>query len=523
MNCLRLGASNLRGRCRLLLLLVITVAVGLTACARKNPYVVDLMPAPDLYMNGKIDPFAEIDGEIQVPYKGMLYATDRKPTGQPGPPFYLNARGFELRLGVAEVELGDGRYTWEEARRLSLLKNRAERYPLKVTAVEEAGILDRSFSIFTDPETIPEDPKAPGRRFAAWIDAKLDVSKKKDITIYVHGYKVVFTNPVLVATELWHYLAYDGVFIAYAWPSTPKTLAYAADLETTVLSASNLRNLLEFLAEETDAERIHLLGYSAGTRVVLNTLFQLALIHQDDDPEEVRRKRKLGRVILVGSDYDRQLFGALVADGLLEVPESVTIYVSRQDKALNASRRLFRRDRLGQIDKAGLSPAALRFLEDTPQLVFVDVSEVEGSTEGNGHAYFRKSPWASSDILMALMYDLEPGQRGLVSEPSCPVWTFPEDYVERLRAAQKAANPDFFEHRHDSETFQIRGTVVYRDLEGGFFAIESDDGKTYEPLNLPDAFQKDGLKVMAKVRIREDLGSIRMAGDIVEILEIDAR
>jgi len=523
MNCIRLRPADRRNRWRRLFLLVIAVAVGLTACARKNPYVVDLMPAPDLYMDGKIDPFGAIDGEIQVPYRGMLYATDRKPAPEPGPPFYLNDRGFELRFGVAKVELGEGQYTWEEARRISLLKNRAESYPLKMTAVEEAGILDRSFSIFTDPERVPEDPKAPGRLFADWIDAKLSVSKKKDITIYVHGYKVVFANPVLVATELWHYLAYDGVFIAYAWPSTPKTLAYAADLETTVLSASNLRNLLEFLAEETDAERIHLLGYSAGTRVVLNTLFQLTLIHQDDSPEEIRQKRKLGRVILVGSDYDRQLFGALVADGLLKVPESMTIYVSRQDKALNASRWLFRRDRLGQIDEAGMSPAALRLLEETPKLVFVDASGVEGSTEGNGHAYFRKSPWASSDILMALMYDLEPGQRGLITKPGHPVWTFPEDYAERLRAALKAANPELFQDGHEKDTLEIRGTVVFRDLEGGFFAIESEDGKTYEPLDLPEAFQKDGLKVMATVRVRKDVGSIRMAGDIVDILEITAR
>ena len=520
MNCIRLCAADLRSRWRFFLLLVIAVAAGLTACAGKNPYVVDLMPAPDLFMDGKIDPFGEIDGNIQVPYRGMLYATDRKPSPEPGQPFYLDERGFELRLGVAEVELGEGQYTWEEARRISLLKNRAERYPLQVTAVEETGILDSSFSIFTDPKTIPKDPKAAGRQFADWVDAKLAVSKKKDVYIYVHGYKVVFTNPVLVATELWHYLAYDGVFIAYAWPSTPETFAYAADLETTVLSAYNLRNLLEFLAEETDAERIHILGYSAGTRVVLNTLFQFTLIHQDNDPDEVRRKGKLGRIILVGSDYDRQLFGALVADGLLTVPASMTVYVSREDKALEASRWLFRRDRLGQIDETGLSPAALRFLEDTPKLVFVDVSDVEGSTEGNGHAYFRNSPWASSDILMALMYDLEPAARGLVHEPGRPIWTFPENYVERLRAALQAANPDLFQGSHDADAFEIIGTVVYNDLEGGFFAIESEDGKTYKPLDLPETFQKDGMRVRATVRVRNDVGSIHMAGDIVEILEI---
>ena len=94
----------------------------------------------------------------------------------------------------------------------------------------------------------------------------------------MHGYKVVFENPLLVAAELWHFLGYDGVFIAYAWPSTPKKLAYFSDLETTSLSAYNLRIFLEYLARETDAENIHIIGYSAGTRLVINALNQLALI-----------------------------------------------------------------------------------------------------------------------------------------------------------------------------------------------------------------------------------------------------
>ena len=56
---------------------------------------------------------------------------------------------------------------------------------------------------------------------------------------------MVFTNPLLISAELWHFLGYDGVFIAYAWPSTPKTLAYAADLETTALSAHFLQMLIQ--------------------------------------------------------------------------------------------------------------------------------------------------------------------------------------------------------------------------------------------------------------------------------------
>ena len=433
-----------------ILIAAIVLIFGFTACARKNPYIIELMPAPKVYIDKSVDPFAEIDLNIKAPYNGMLYATDRRPNSEPEKPFYLNKRGFVLRLGVAKVEMGEGQYTMEEARRISLLKNRADNYPLKVTAVEEAGILDRSFSIFTDPEIIPADPKAAERRFAELINAKLAISKKKDVYIYVHGYKVVFSNPVLVATELWHYLAYDGVFIAFAWPSTPERLAYTSDLETAELSTYNLRNLLKFLAEDTKAERIHILGYSAGTRVVLNTLSQLSFIHKNDDKAKIRRRLHIGRIILVGSDYDRQLFGALLAEGMLKIPETMTIYMSHKDKALNISGWLFRRDRLGQIDKLALNPIVVQYLNKTPQLILIDVSNAEGSAEGNGHAYFRNSPWVSSDILMSLMYDLDPNERGLITTSERPIWTFPNDYIERLKTALMTANPNIFKENQEN-------------------------------------------------------------------------
>jgi len=428
-----------------LMSVILSLALGFTACTKNNTYIIDLMPSPDIYLDEEIDPFSGIDTDIEAPYFGMLYATDRNPVSDPGEPYYANDRGFLLRLGNAGVAMGEGQYTWEEARQISLLKNRGGNYPLKVTGVDEIGVLDRSISVFTPPEKFPAHPEAPGRQFAELINAKLAISKKKDIYIYVHGYKVVFSNPILVATELWHYIAYDGVFIAFAWPSTPKATAYMSDLETAVLSAYNLRKLLEFIAENTEAERIHILGYSAGTRVVLNALSQLMFMHKDEGRAKISQQFRIGRVILVGSDFDRQLFGALLAEGVLNTVDTMTIYISRHDKALGLSRRIFSRDRLGGLmDQESLNPVVVQYLHRTPQLDLIDVSDVEGATKGNGHAYFRNSPWASSDILMALMYDLEPEERGLVNTPERPIWTFPDDYIKRLKAALRSANPALF-------------------------------------------------------------------------------
>lgn len=420
--------SSLRKGTFLLLVVLMLVACG----SKKNIYEINLMPAPDIYQEDIANPFVDHDPIANIPYDGILYATDRQPA-EGSKEFYANERGGLLRLGIGSFKIGDEEITWEEARRISLLKNRSSNYPIKLTSVEELGILDRSLHMFTPSGVFPEDPHAPAEQFARHIDEKLDRSEIKDIFIYVHGFKVVFNNPLLVAAELWHFLGYEGVFIAYAWPSTPSNRAYVADLETAALSSQNFRKLLQFLAEETHARRIHIIGYSAGTRVVIGALHQLAILHHGDTRQSIQEQVKIGNVILVGSDYDTQLFGGCIVDGMLKVPKSMSIYVSETDKALGWSKWLFKRHRLGQLVlEQEINPKVVRFLDKNQELQFIDVTGAQGSATGNGHAYFRKSPWVSSDILMALMYDLKPDERGLVQSEQMPVWQYPDNYIEKL-------------------------------------------------------------------------------------------
>ena len=136
-----LATLTLRG----FILLAATLAV--TACATGGPYQLNLMPAPDVYDDGAIDPFTDTDPIEKIPYSGILYATNRAPAvDEEG--YYLNQRGGVLRLGAARIQLGKEGVTWEEARQISLAKNRTDKYPLKVTEVEELGILDRSGAFF---------------------------------------------------------------------------------------------------------------------------------------------------------------------------------------------------------------------------------------------------------------------------------------------------------------------------------------------------------------------------------------
>jgi len=313
---------------------VLAVATLLSACASAPVDQIELMPAPDVYGDGLLNPLPDTSPFDRIPYDGILFATDRSPATEEDPEqYYRNDRGQVVRLGIAEIQFGKKEFTWEFARRISMLKSRSEEYPVKISNVEEWGILDSSIPYWFDTSLISEDERPPDAtaRFTEAINAQLSVSKKKHVYLFVHGYKVVYENPVLVSAELWHFLGYDGAFIAYAWPSTPSKFAYIKDSDTSAGYARNFRLLLETIAENTDAEEVHVIGYSNGTRLVLRALEQLALIHEGESADEIWEQLHLRNVILVGSDLDRGVFGSYMADGILNVSKHLTtrLWVSR--------------------------------------------------------------------------------------------------------------------------------------------------------------------------------------------------
>ncbi len=288
----------------------------LSACSSNKPVSIDLMAAPEIYHDERITPFKNAGPvDIKDPFY-IFYATDRQPAEDlQQSPYYLPERSHVIRLGRAQVKMGGGEYTWEQTREITLLKKRSKKYPLSLKSVEEFGVLDSTIGavdkLYLEAETSPE----PGKDYAAAINKRLASSEVKDIYIYTHGYKVHFDNPILVSAELYHFLGYEGVFIAYSWPATPSMWAYASDLETTRYTANDFRAFLEYLAENTDAERIHIIGYSAGTRVVIDAIWQLALLSQGENKDVLSDKYKIGQVVLLASDYGEAHWGSLIREG----------------------------------------------------------------------------------------------------------------------------------------------------------------------------------------------------------------
>jgi hypothetical protein len=64
------------------------------------------------------------------------------------------------------------------------------------------------------------------------------------------------------------------------------------------------------------------------------------------------------------------------------------------------------------------------------------------------------------------------------------------------------------------------GTVVFLSFEGGFYGINGDDGRNYDPMNLPEDLRVDGLRVRFEAKQLKGRASFHMWGTIVELVHI---
>jgi inhibitor of cysteine peptidase len=75
--------------------------------------------------------------------------------------------------------------------------------------------------------------------------------------------------------------------------------------------------------------------------------------------------------------------------------------------------------------------------------------------------------------------------------------------------------------RRDKKEIHGKGTVKYLSFEGGFHGIVGDDGKHYDPLNLPQEFRVDGLQVRFTAIATDHMVSFHTWGYIVKLTSIE--
>ena len=76
-----------------------------------------------------------------------------------------------------------------------------------------------------------------------------------------------------------------------------------------------------------------------------------------------------------------------------------------------------------------------------------------------------------------------------------------------------------FRKTSEKEVISSNGTIKYISLEDGFYGIITNKGEKYLPLNLPEDFKKEGLRVWFKAKPKK-VATIYQWGKPIEILEI---
>ena len=167
------------------------------------------------------------------------------------------------------------------------------------------------------------------------------VGSNRDVLIYVHGFNTSLEEARFRLAQLVVDAKFGGVAVLFTWPSKAALLAYGADKESATASRDANLNLLNDLADTPGIGRIHILAHSMGTWLTMETLRGEALAGTPD------LHGKLGNVMLAAPDIDLSVFKQQITH--LD-PSHFSVYVSKDDRALQVSAGIQGDRRLGALD-----------------------------------------------------------------------------------------------------------------------------------------------------------------------------
>ncbi|EAQ99507.2 hypothetical protein KT71_17596 [Congregibacter litoralis KT71] len=418
-----LSSLRLRGALTTLL-----TAVVMTACS--GPSVQPLMPTPVLFSELGFSPLDHVPEEQRWTPRRVYYATTRQRINDMQRIDYGNDEGSRTALGMTLIGFGTPQLSWSDLSEYSRTEERSSAVDLAVSGLMEIGAYT--------PGTETSDARDETGSLA-WLmrdmNASIEASRDDDLLIYVHGAKVNFYNASAFAAQLDHFMGRDMTSLAFSWPTRQNIIAYGGggDVRRAYRAAPALTSLLEELAKNSKARRIHIVCWSAGGRVVTAALKDLYERHQAPGVD-LREKFRLGTVYYAAADVPaEEFFDALPA--LDSVSSRVVVTVSSKDGALNMA-QLFMGGgtRIGQRNQE-ISADELEQLMATERLEVVDVSrDWEGrGFDITGHRYWFDHPWASTDVVLSVRSDFTPEERGLAPTNLDLLWKIPSDYPERLR------------------------------------------------------------------------------------------
>jgi esterase/lipase superfamily enzyme len=391
------------------------VLLALSGCS-STP---QLMPTPNLYSEGMVDPFIDVDPALRSNKVEVLYLTDRQPENDSSDKrLYGFKRSRSLAFGISTVQFGEN-VSWDDLVKASRTRKRDVDLAISVPTTVETG------RFVATPRSLVEIPGSPDssatdasqraaeKAFKDALAQQMSHTRVKEVYIFVHGFANTFNDGVTTIAQMWHFFGREGVPIAYTWPAGSAGLlrGYNYDRESSEFTGYHLKQTLKLIASCPEVTKVHIIGHSRGTDVVATAIRELHLeiAGAEGDHAKTRSALKLGTVVLAAPDLDLDVTIQRFATARVgRVPERLAMYVQQNDKALGLANWLFSgATRLGEIKSDMFSPAEIHALREaqTPQIVEARVSD----TGAFGHDYFHSNPAVSSDLILLMRYQFKPG------------------------------------------------------------------------------------------------------------------
>ncbi|MCA9286080.1 MAG: alpha/beta hydrolase [Phycisphaerales bacterium] len=449
---LRSRSASSGGATAPLLVLLAVLAPHLAGCA------VNLMPTPNVVAQRGVDAFAQVPESRCTPCAPILFATDRNRLDEDAPvQWYGIERSTSLAYGRCAVEFGTD-LDWNSLVKSSAASFRPAPLGLGIKSVEESGrfpITPVAIGLSEGLPVVSSEAAAEidlaESRFGAMLADELSCDDSGRVLLYVHGYNNTFRDACVVAGQLWHFLGRRGVVVAYSWPAGIGGLrGYTHDRESGEFTIVHLKQLIRAIAACPQVKQLDILAHSRGADVATTALRELHL-ETAAQSRSTRTTLKLGHLVLAAPDLDVQIVGQrIVGEGLHLVPKSFTVYFSADDNAIGLANWLF----LGAVRLGGLAPGTLSrqilegFQRYSDRITFIDVRVPTGFF---GHSYFYESPAVSSDLVLLLGEDREPGaEHGRpLKHDEVGFWLIDADYPEFETAGVNEAAAD------STRTFEV--------------------------------------------------------------------
>lgn len=241
--------------------------------------------------------------------------------------------------------------------------------------------------------------------------------KGKNLLVFIHGYNVSFEDAAKRTAQMSFDLKFPGAAIFYSWPSQANWYGYKSDKERIEMSVGQIRHFLEDLAKRSGADTINLVAHSMGNVGLTSALKDI----QSPDGNPI-----FNQVVLAAPDIDAETFKNDIARHIVTKAKRMTLYTSKTDLALIASRYFNNGSRLGDS-----GPEVVTY----PGIDTIDATTIDSSLLG--HSYYGSNITVLTDVGHLLRNEplaqrvyLRPVQDGEQS-----YWTFDPVLISKL-------NPD---------------------------------------------------------------------------------